>query len=59
MTFTLDTSVLAGAQYTTKWVSMDGDFRDVQFRWTQTVAGQDMEVHYCEFHFDVSGVSEE
>ena len=38
---------------------MEGEFRDIQFKWTQATANQDMEPHYLEFHFTLSGVSEE
>ena len=40
-------------------MTMDGEFREIQFQWTQNVSSQDMEIHYLEFHVDVSGVSEE
>lgn len=58
-TFILDTSTLAGGQYRTIPFDMAGEFRQVQFRWRQAVASQDMEPHYLEFHFTVAGVAEE
>ena len=57
--FTLDSSVLSGAQYTTTWTTLDGEFREIQFRASQTVSSQDMEYHFLEFHFEIAGVSEE
>ena len=57
--FILDQSRLSGAVFSTKATPMEGDFRDIQFHWTQSVSSQDWEGHYWEFHFDVSGVSEE
>ena len=57
--FILDQSKLSGAVFSTKSTPMEGDFRDIQFHWTQSVSSQDAEIHYFEFHFDVSGVSEE
>lgn len=38
---------------------MEGDFRDIQFHFSQSVSSQDAQANYWEFHFDVSGVSEE
>ena len=58
-TFTLDTSTLGGGQYRTVPFEMAGEFRDIQFEWTQAVSGQDAEMHYFEFHFTIAGVSEE
>ena len=58
-TFTLGTSALSGARFSTSAKDMSGDFRDIQFHFTQTVANQDMEVHYLEFHIDIAGVSNE
>ena len=57
--FTLDTSTLAGGQYQTIPFDMDGEFRDVQYRFTQAGAGQDMEIHALEIHFTMGGVSKE
>jgi hypothetical protein len=57
--FTLDTSVLSGAQFSTGAHDLSGDFRDIQFHFFQSVANQDMEVHYLELHVDVIGVSME
>ena len=37
---------------------MNGEFRDLQIRWYQSVASQDMEPHYLEIFFSVVGVDE-
>lgn len=57
-TFTMDVSTLGGSQYRTAPFDMQGEFRDIQFHWTQNLAGQDMEPHYFEFHFLILGVDE-
>ena len=60
-TFTLDHAtlgVLGGGQYRTIPFRMNGDFRDIQFRWYQSVANEDMEPHYLEFFMEVHGVDE-
>lgn len=57
--FILDTSTLAGGQYQCIPFDMDGEFRDVQFRLTQSGVGQDMEAHGLEIHFTFGGVSKE
>jgi hypothetical protein len=62
MAFTLDDNtlgVLAGGVHQTVAFDMNGEFRDVQFRFTQSGADQDAEVHYLEFHYTVTGVSGE
>lgn len=56
--FTLDTSTLGGGQYRTVPFEMQGEFRDIQFRWFNSVAAQDMEPHYLEFHMEIIGVDE-
>ena len=60
-TFTLDDAVLGilgGGQYRTVPFRMNGDFRDLQLRWYQSVASQDMEPHYLEIFMELSGVDE-
>ncbi len=55
--FTLNTSVLAGGQFHTHAFEMMGEFREIQFSWSQSVANQDMEPHFLEFHYTIAGVS--
>lgn len=57
-TFKLDTSKLAGGQYRTIPFDMIGEFRDIQFEWSQTSANADMEPHYLEIVFTLAGVDE-
>ena len=57
--FTLDTSTLAGSQFRSQYVGMDGEFREIQMRFTQAVSNQDFELHFLEFHMELAGVSEE
>ena len=60
-TFTLDDptlGVLGGGQFTTRAFRMNGEFRDLQLRWYQSTASQDMEPHYLELFIDVLGVDE-
>ena len=57
-TFTLNTSVLGGAQFSTRHFEMSGDFREIQFRFFNSVGSQDMEPHYLEVHFTSVGVDE-
>ena len=54
--FVLDTSTLGGIQHMTAPFDMTGEFRDIQFHWSQSVSNQDMELHYLELHFTLSGV---
>ncbi len=56
--FILDSSRLGGVQYLTRAFDMQGEFRDVQFHWTQSVSRQDMEGHFLELHFTMAGVDE-
>jgi len=59
--FTLDHAtlgLLGGGQYRTVPFRMNGEFRDLQIRWYQSVASQDMEPHYLEIFFSVVGVDE-
>ncbi len=56
--FTLDTSKLGGGQYRTVPFRMEGEFRDLQVRWYQNVASQDMEPHFLELFMELSGVDE-
>lgn len=60
-TFTLDDPVLGilgGGQFRTVPFRMIGEFRDLQIRWYQSVASQDMEPHYLELFIKVLGVDE-
>ena len=60
-TFTLDSATagtLGGGQYRTIPFRMRGEFRDVQLRWYQNVASQDMELHYLELFMEILGVDE-
>lgn len=57
--FTLDTSTLSGGQFQTMPFDMDGEFRDIQFRFSQAGSAQDMELHYLELHYTLGGVSKE
>lgn len=59
--FTLDDPILGklgGGQYRTVPFRMNGDFRDIQLRWYQSVASQDMEPHYLELFMTSEGVDE-
>ena len=61
-TFTLDNATsgtLGGAQFKTQAFDMNGEFREIQFRWGQSSASQDAEPHFFEFHYTFSGVSME
>jgi hypothetical protein len=60
-TFTLDDPVLGklgGGQYATVPFRMEGEFRDLQLRWYDSVASQDFEFHYLELFMSVLGVDE-
>lgn len=60
--FTLDDptlGVLGGAQYRTRYTGMDGQFREIKFRFSQSVSNQDFELHFLEFHMDIDGVDED
>ena len=60
-TFTLDDPVLgtlAGGTYRTVPFRMTGEFRDLQIRWYNSIASQDMEAHYLEIFFTPLGVDE-
>jgi len=60
-TFTLDSATagtLGGGQYRTIPFRMNGEFRDLQLRWYQAVANQDMETHYLELFMSSTGVDE-
>jgi hypothetical protein len=59
VTFTLDTSTLAGGQFRTVAKEMDGEFREIQFSFTQAGLDEDMEVHFWEMHYTIAGVSYE
>lgn len=56
--FCMDTSTLGGGQYLTVPFDLEGEFRDVQLRWYQAVASQDMEPHYLEFHTTLAGLDD-
>ena len=61
-TFLLDDAtagILGGAQFKTVAFDMNGEFREIQFHWTQSSANQDAEPHFFEFHYTLSGVSME
>ena len=57
-TFRLDISKLGGGQYNTVPFRMQGEFRDLQVRAYQSVASQDMEIHYVELFMEIAGVDE-
>ena len=60
-TFTLDDpvlGVLGGGQFRTVPFRMNGEFRDLQIRWYQSTASQDMEPHYLELFIKVLGADE-
>ena len=60
-TFELDhltDGTLGGGQYRTVPFRMNGEFRDLQLRWYQSVANQDMETHYLELFMSSTGVDE-
>ena len=57
-TFKLDISKLSGGQYATVPFRAMGEFRDLQLRWYQSVASQDMEPHYLELFMEILGVDE-
>ena len=56
--FTLDTSTLGGGSFITQPFPMSGEFREIQFQWTQAGSGQDAESHFLEFHFIPIGIVE-
>ena len=59
--FTLDHATLGklgGSSYRTVPFRMNGEFRDIQFRWYQSTASQDMEPHYLEIFMSGIGVDE-
>ena len=58
--FTLNVSTLGSGAFRTVPVDMDtGSFRSVQFQFIQSGLSQDMEVHFFELHFTITGVSKE
>ena len=60
--FTLDSStlgVLGGSQFTTEFYRTEGEFQEIQLRVAQAGTGEDVEIHWCELHFTVGGVTEE
>lgn len=58
-TFTLDSSKLAGGQFATQMTPLTGEFGEIQFRWSQAGSARDLELHFAEFHYTFSGISEE
>lgn len=56
--FTMDVSTLGGGSYRTYPFDMQGEFRDMQLHWSNSVSGQDFEAHYLELHFTIVGVDE-
>ncbi len=59
--FTLDHATLGklgGSSYRPLPFRMNGEFRDIQFRWYQSTASQDMEPHYLEIFMSGIGVDE-
>lgn len=58
-TFTLDVSTLGAGDFRTVPTDMEGSFRDIQFKFAQNGAAQDMEVHFLEIHYTLGGVSKE
>jgi len=59
MAFTMNTSTLGAGSFRTVPTSMEGAFRDLQIRFFQNGAGEDLEVHFLELHFTLGGVSKE
>lgn len=59
MAFTLNTSTLGAGAFRTVPTSMDGAFRDMQLRFYQNGANEDLEIHFVEIHFTLGGVSKE
>lgn len=58
-TFTLDSSRLGGGQFRTRPFDMAGEFREIQLRFAQGGQAEDMEPHYLEIHYTITGVSKE
>lgn len=54
--FTLDTSTLAGGQFSTRAMDLSGEFREIQLRFSNAGLSQDMEPHFFELHFVWSGL---
>lgn len=58
--FRLNTSTLGTGAFRTVPVDLEtGAFRDIQFEFTNAGLSQDMEVHFLELHFTLTGVSKE
>ena len=57
--FTLNTSTLGGGQFSTRAFDMNGPFREIQFRFSQSTVSQDAEPHYFEFHYLLGDISME
>lgn len=59
-TFVLDTDVLGGALFSTRFIEeASGEFRALQFQATQTGANQDMELHTLHAAVEIGSVSME
>ena len=57
--FELDVSTLGAGAFRTVPTDMEGPFRDIQIRFFQNGAAEDMEIHYLEIHYTIGGVSKE
>ena len=57
--FTLNTSTLGAGAFRTVPTDMEGPFRDIQIRFFQNGASEDMEIHFLEIHYTLTGVSKE
>mgnify|MGYP001618994993 CR=1 FL=1 len=49
---------LGGGAFRTVPFRMEGEFRDLQLRWFQSVVNEDMEPHYLELFMSSVGVDE-
>ena len=62
MTFTLNDAtlgVLGGGTFQDIPFDMVGEFRAIQFHFSQAGSSQDMELHYLEIHYTVGAISKE
>lgn len=57
--FTLNTSTLAGAVFKTVPQETVGQFREIDFGFSQGTSAGDMEIHWWEFHFEFGAESSE
>ena len=58
-TFTFNQSALGSGSFRTVPTDMEGPFRDLQIRFYQNGASQDLEIHFLEIHYTIGGVSKE